>query len=99
MPFPCMQKYRSAACTAVFEVEDRTLESGEVVHESVDQSKKVLPEPELFDLKNQLKAGINLEEVSSKVLGTKSIDGDKVIEKIVKRGRGRPKKTEVTNEG
>lgn len=79
MSFRQRQKYCSGFFTAVFEIEQKNLENGCIVHQSVNQSEKVLPDPKLFDLGNQLDAGINLEEVNSKVLSSKSVDASKVV--------------------
>ena len=82
MAFRCRQKLDLATCTPVFEVQEKVLESGEYVQELADLGAKRLPDPELFDLGNQLKAGVQLEEVNSKVLGSKSVDAAKLIKKF-----------------
>lgn len=74
------------------EIEDITLPTGEYVKELVNQNEKILPDPELFDLKNQINAGIELEEVNSKITRAKSVNAEKLIRKYTKK----PKET--TNE-
>lgn len=82
MAFRCRQRMDLATCTPVFEVQEKVLESGEYVQELADFGAKRLPDPELFDLGNQLKAGVQLDEVNSKVLGSKSVNADKLIKKF-----------------
>lgn len=96
MSFRCRQYIRLAHCTPVTVHEQVTLESGEIVNESKDLGQETLPDAELFDLKNQLKAGIDLEEVNSKVLKPSKIDGSKVVRKLNLRVN-KPK--EMNNEG
>lgn len=74
------------------EIEDITLPTGEYVKELINQNEKILPDPELFDLKNQINAGIELEEVNSKITRAKSVNAEKLIRKYTKK----PKET--TNE-
>lgn len=78
MSFRQRQKLRFAPFCRVVELREKTLETGEVTHENEDLSRSKLPDPELFDLKNQLKAGVNLEEVNSKVMTGSRISGDAV---------------------
>lgn len=96
MSFRCRQYIRLAHCIPVTVHEQVTLESGEVVNESKDLGKEKLPDAELFDLKNQLKAGIDLEEVNSKVLKPSKVDGSKVVRKLNLKVN-KPK--EMNNEG
>lgn len=79
MSFRCRQKYHSAPCGCVIAFEEKTLETGVVDTVSVNQSEKVLPKPELFDLADNLKAGVNLQETSSKILGTDTVSLDSVL--------------------
>lgn len=74
------------------EIEDITLPTGEYIKELVNQNEKILPDPELFDLKNQINAGIELEEVNSKITRAKTVNAEKLIRKYTKK----PKET--TNE-
>lgn len=67
------------------EIEDVTLPTGEYVKQLVNQNEKILPDPELFDLKNQINAGIELEEVNSKITRAKSVNADKLIRKYTKK--------------
>lgn len=85
MSFRCRQKLRVPPCIPVTVLEQVTLESGEVVNSVKDLGKEKLPDPELFDINNQLKAGIDLEEVSSKVLRSSKIDAEKVVRKYTKK--------------
>ena len=68
MSFRLKQKYRSAPCTAVFVPSIKTLETGALETHMVDDCETRLPEPELFDLEANIKAGVNLKETSSKIL-------------------------------
>lgn len=85
MPFRFIQHLSLAGFAKVLEPEETQLESGEIIHELADQSEKSIPEAELFDLKNQLKAGISLEEVNSAVMSDSSVDAAKVVRKYVKK--------------
>lgn len=67
------------------EIEDVTLPTGEYVKQLVNQNEKILPDPELFDLKNQINAGIELEEVNSKITRAKSVNAEKLIRKYTKK--------------
>lgn len=82
MSFRCRQYIRLARCIPVTVHEQVTLESGEIVNESKDLGQEKLPDAELFDLKNQLKAGINLEEVNSKVLKSSRVSGRSIAKKL-----------------
>ena len=84
MPFPVKSRYRSGRYIPVFQDEEKTLKNGRVITESVDQC-KVLPNPELFDLQNQIDAGVDIEEVSSKVLQPRRVDGDSIVRKYVRK--------------
>lgn len=85
MPFRCRQKFHTASISPAVEREDVTLPTGEVETQFNDISEKTLPDPELFDLKNQLDAGIEPEEVASEVLKPSTIDGSKLIRKYTKK--------------
>ena len=75
----------------VFVREDTTLENGSIIS-SYQDANKDLPDPELFKLKNLLDAGVNLEEVNSKVLGTKKIDAQSVVEHFESKTNTQPSK-------
>lgn len=92
MSFRARQKYVGAQFKCVTEYEDKVLESGEMVSQPINQSEKVLPDPELFDLKNQIDAGVDMEEVNSKVFRAKTVDADTVVRKYTKKTK------EVENE-
>lgn len=85
MPFRERQKVHLATCTPVAELEMVTTPEGEVEVELVDQSDKSMPDPELFELKNQLKAGIQPEEVQSTVLKASTVNADAVVRKYTKK--------------
>lgn len=85
MSFRARQKYVSAQFKPVTEYEEKYLESGELVSQPINQSEKVLPDPELFDLKNQIDAGVDMEEVNSKVFKAKTVDADTVVRKYTKK--------------
>lgn len=87
MSFRARQKYCGAQFKSVTEYEDKVLESGEMVSQPINQSEKVLPDPELFDLKNQIDAGVDMEEVNSKVFRAKTVDADKVVRKYTKKSK------------
>lgn len=85
MSFRCRQKFRIAKCQNVVEPEQVTLESGEVVTQNKDLGKEKLPDPELFDLKNQIEAGVDMEEVNSKVLRSSKVSADSIVRKYMKK--------------
>ena len=87
MPFRTRQKYKQAACVPVVRESQVELESGQILNKNEDMCQVKLPEAELFDLNNVLKAGIEPEEVSSTILGSKQIDADKVIRKYTKKNK------------
>lgn len=92
MSFRCRQKLKVAGCIPVMELEQITLESGEVIEQLKNKGEEKLPDPALFDINNQLKAGIDLEEVNSKVFKAKSVNADTVVRKYTR------KSSEVTDE-
>lgn len=85
MPFRFKQKYNPSFGGSVYEAEETELPSGEFQTKMIDLTEKTMPEPELFDLKNQLEAGIDLEEVNSKVMPNKTVNAEKVIRKYTKK--------------
>ena len=68
----------------VIEIEEIVNEDGEYVHQGVEQNKN-LPDSELFDLGNIIDAGIEPEEVDSKVLKASSVNADTVVRKYTKK--------------
>lgn len=94
MPFRMRQVFHAAVPSPVIEREEVTLPTGEVETQFTDQSDKLMPDPELFELKNQLNAGIEPEEVNSKVLSSKTINADTVVRKYTKKSTTT---SEVTN--
>lgn len=87
MPFRARQKFRMAGCQVVTVPEQVTLESGEIVTESKDLCEEKMPDIELFDLKNQLEAGVELDEVNSKVLRNSKVDAVSVVRKYTKKDK------------
>lgn len=83
--FRSRQKYRSGKCMQVISFEQQTLETGEIIDKMVDKGKEKLPDYELFDLKDMLKAGIQPEEVNSKIMRDKAVDINKVVRKYTKK--------------
>lgn len=81
--FRARVKYKSGCITIPYEKEKKTLESGVVVDSMVDQTEIVMPDAELFGLEDQLKAGIMLEEVNSKIRKGKSVDISAIMAKEV----------------
>jgi len=94
MPFRVRQKFKQAVCVPVLNEKQVELESGQIVNKSEDMCQVKLPEAELFDIKNVLEAGVELEEVSSTILGSKQIDANKVIRKYTKRKENKENKGE-----
>lgn len=78
MSFRCRQKIILSPSLESFVREEKTLENGECVN-VLSSSVKEMPDPEMFRLKNQISAGVNLEEVNSKVLSPKSLDLSKIF--------------------
>lgn len=99
MSFRCRQKIKLAPSGSVYETEQVTLESGQIIDRVTDTTKEVLPKPELFDLKAQLKAGVNLEEVNSRILSSSHVDIGKVLTKAIKQSKKAPQEPEVNDEG
>lgn len=85
MAFRCRQKLRLANFQPVVMYEQVTLESGEIIEQANDLTQEKLPNPELFDINNQIKAGIDMEEVNSKVLKPSIVDVNNVVRKYTKR--------------
>lgn len=78
MSFRCRQKINLCPSLETFTREETTLENGECVNSLVSSAKE-MPDPEMFRLKNQISAGVNMEEVNSKVLSPKTLDLSKVF--------------------
>lgn len=95
MPFRCRQIFHAAVPSPVIEREEVTTPSGEVEIQFNDQTDKIMPAPELFELKNQLNAGIEPEEVNSKVMSVKSVSANSIVRKYSKKSSTE----EVNNEG
>ena len=78
------QKLSLAPSFVIYEPEEHFNNDGELVMESVAQN-KTLPDPEMFDLKNMIDAGIDQEEVKSAVLSPSSVNADNVVRKYTKK--------------
>lgn len=74
MSFRCKQKFHTCPCSGVGVVESVTLETGVIETHVEDACTKEMPDAELFDLETNLKAGVNIEEVGSKILGGSQVD-------------------------
>lgn len=94
MPFRVKQKYIQSVCVPVLNEKQVELESGQIVNKNEDLCQVKLPEAELFDIKNVLEAGVDLEEVSSTILGSKQIDANRVIRKYTKKKENKENKGE-----
>lgn len=79
----------------IFEIEEKTNKDGEQVTEVTDLGAKKLPSAEMFELDNMLEAGVDLEEVNSKVLSQKTINAETVVRKYTKKSTNT---NEVNNE-
>lgn len=65
--FPLKQKFHSVSFAPVYdEVEERTDDGTVIMVRKIDQ--KPLPSPHLFDLEKQIEAGVNLQQVNTKIL-------------------------------
>lgn len=87
MPFRERQKLKLGKCQVVMEPEQVTLESGEIVSQLKDLGKEKMPNPELFELQNQIEAGVDMEEVNSKVLRSSKVDASTIVRKYVKKDK------------
>ena len=87
MSFRERQKFHPSSSTSVIDFEQQELPSGEFVTEAVNVSDATMPDPKLFDLKNQLDAGVSPEEVNSKVLSTKSVSAEQIVRKYTKSSK------------
>lgn len=56
--------------------EVQTLENGNAEVRMVDQSENHLPDPFVTDLGDCIKAGVDLKQVNTKILGTQSVTLD-----------------------
>lgn len=95
MSFRCRQRLNIACSTPVITIDEQTLESGEIVKVSTDLGKEKMPDPKLFDINNQLKAGVDLDEVSSKVISHRRVSGKTLAQKL---GLGEQPKDEPKDE-
>lgn len=87
MPFRRVQRFKAGKFVPVIEESDKTLETGNVIREVENQCDIQLPDASLFDINNQIKAGIDLEEVNSKVLTTPKIALKDVVRKYTRKSK------------
>lgn len=85
MPFRRIQKLSIAKPGPVFELEQVEHNNGNITMEAVDQCEKKLPSAEMFDLGNMLEAGVDLDEVNSKVMSQKTVNAENVVRKYTKK--------------
>lgn len=85
MPFRTRIKVNLASPCPTWTREDVTLPTGDIETTFVDDCEKSMPEPELFDLKNQIDAGIEPEEVNSTVLKSSNVNANTLIRKYTKK--------------
>ena len=85
MSFRCRQKLIVGKFIPVSVLNERENENGEFIKYTEDLGKVKLPDPELFDINNQLKAGVDMEEVNSKVLKAKRVNADTVVRKYTRK--------------
>jgi hypothetical protein len=93
MPFRFIQPLRLAGYASVVESTEVIKKNGNIEYQLEDKAEVSLPEAELFDLTNQLEAGVSLEEVNSKVMSTQSVNADNVVRKYTR------KSTNASNNG
>lgn len=98
MSFRCRQKYHSAPTGSVVAFEPKTLETGVVEVNAVDMCEKVLPKPELFNLRTNIEAGVNMKETSSKILSGASINIEDMVKESEKFDESETKTNEVNDE-
>lgn len=84
MPFRCRQKYSSAASFIPEEYEEEFNKNGKLIKTTKKVNKK-LPTSDMFDLGKMLEAGVDIEEVNSKVMSTKSVNAENVVRKYTKK--------------
>ena len=65
--FPLKQKFKSVACSPIYdEVEERTENGMVITVRKVDQ--KPLPKPHLFDIEKMIESGVDLKQMNTKIL-------------------------------
>lgn len=84
MAFRYKQRLRLAPSFVPQELEQTILESGEVVERLTPQNKK-MPDPAMFELKNVLNAGVQPEEVQTKIMRPTSVNADNVVRKYTRK--------------
>lgn len=87
MPFRKIQNLHLAGYAAVYEPKEVQDKNGNIKYELENKADVVLPDAELFDITNQLEAGIDLEEVNSKVLANSTVNADNVVRKYTKKSK------------
>lgn len=78
------QKLNMANSYVIYAAESQFNKDGSMVTELVAQNRP-LPSADMFDLGEMIDAGIDQDEVSSKVIGAKSVNADNVVRKYVKK--------------
>lgn len=100
MPFPRLKvrfAHSFGSCPREVYKEDPTTGVVSVVMEPCN---KKLPDSELFEIQNQIKAGVTLDEVNTKVLGS-GIDTEALssaVSTVAKKTRKTKQTKEVVNE-
>lgn len=84
MPFRCRQRYSSATSFIPEEYEEEFNKDGKLVKTTKKTNKK-LPTSDMFDLGKMLEAGVDIEEVNSKVMSTKTVNAENVVRKYTKK--------------
>lgn len=87
MPFRKIQKLKLAGYAPVMELNEKIQKNGNIVYELEDKAEVSLPEAELFDLNNIIEAGVDIEEVNSKVMANSTVNADNVIRKYTKKSK------------
>ena len=78
------QKLCVANSYVIYAPESHFNKDGNMVTDLVAQN-KTLPSADMFDLGDMIDAGIDQEEVSSKIIDVKSVNADNVVRKYVKK--------------
>ena len=84
MAFRKVQKFVPTNSHIVYELEEKVNKNGIFIKEYARQDKQ-LPDPDMFDLKNILDAGVELEEVNSKIMNSNTVNADTVVRKYTKK--------------
>lgn len=85
MSFRRVQKLKLAGYANVMEPSEVQDKNGNIRYELEDKAEVTLPEAELFDLNNIIEAGVDIEEVNSKVMANSTVNADAVVRKYTKK--------------